>query len=134
MLCGIIVVIVVILGRKPGKFQLIAPNQRRYPAEDDLFESCNLDDLLFKCTAGTQSLSKSVPTCLAETFFKYQTSWVHDIDPDFDATNMDACETANKALMVVALYAQRRVVSEIDLKNIYGLASYFFLLNGRIGR
>ncbi|KAI2514202.1 hypothetical protein MHU86_95 [Fragilaria crotonensis] len=131
MLCGIIVVIVVILGRKPGEVPVDRSQPKGdTPAEDDLFESCNLDDLLFKCTAGTQSLSKSVPTCLAETFFKYQTSWVHDIDPDFDATNMDACETANKALMVVALYAQRRVVSEIDLKNIYGLASYFFLLNG----
>ena len=131
MLLGIIVAIGVILGRKSG----VSPNDHSQPrgdthGEDDLLESCNLDDLLFTCTAGTRSLPNSLPTCLAETFFRYRTSWVHTIDPDFDATNMDACETANKALMVVALYAQQRVVSEIDLKNIYGLASYFFLLNG----
>ena len=81
-------------------------------------------------SAGIKGHNLTVPSCLAETSFKYRNSWIRDVDPDFNASNANVCETSNKALMIVSLYAQQRIVNEIDLKNIYGLASYFFLLNG----
>lgn len=131
VLLGVSVAIGVIFGMRQREVP-DAPSQSSgdIPDRDALFESCNVDDLLFKCSEGIQDPNSTVPPCLAETYFTYRNNWIHDVDPEFDVSNTDVCEPSNKALMFVALYAQQRIVNEIDLKNIYGLASYFFLLNG----
>jgi Leucine rich repeat len=131
-----IVAIGVIIGLKPtggptaSSSQGDAYQKNFIPKLNDLFDSCSVEDVLFKCSSKIPGLDVTVPSCIADTYYEYKSDWVLTVDPTFDKRNVSMCDPENKALMVVAYYAQNQIATETELKSIYGLTSLYFSLNG----
>lgn len=100
------------------------------PKINDLFDSCSVEDILFECSSKITGLEVTLPSCIADTYYEYKNHWMTTVDPKFDEGNVSMCDPENKALMVVAYYAQNHIATETELKSIYALTSFYFSLNG----
>lgn len=131
VILGMIVAIGVTMGLQPAGGRTDSPNETNFvPKINDLFDSCSVEDVLFECSSKIPGLEVTVPSCIADTYYEYKSDWVLTVDPKFDGGNVSMCDPENKALMVVAYYAQNQIATETELKGIYGLTSFYFSLNG----
>jgi Leucine rich repeat len=99
-------------------------------AKITLNSHCSLDELWFKCKDDIKGLLPEIPTCVIDTYQEYRTEWIPFVDVNFVQDDTNICHTANKALVMVAYYAQEHIASDVQLENIYALALLYFSLRG----
>ena len=128
LILGMILTIGLVLGLRHNSG--VSRNSNDNPELDELFGSCSVEDVLFQCSADITGLDPTIPACIADCYNDYRENWVLTVDPNFEH-DISVCAPANKALMVVACYAQNHnILTETELKTIYGLANFYFSLKG----
>jgi hypothetical protein len=108
------------------------PTKASTTATASLDSQCSLEELWYKCQEDIKGLNPEIPSCVLDTYQEYRREWIPLMDVDFlpDEDDTNICHTANKALVMMAYYAQEHIASDVQLENIYALALIYFSLHG----